>query len=204
MEQPPLTHEAHPWNASVKVAIMLAGVLALAFFVYRMTVINKEQQNAYLQTFGRDRPTPEAVIPHSQTTLPAQGYTANLNEPPYNWKGYVPPHESGHKCSVILDRQERMGVVPMECPPGTDKIGFMCYSKCPDGMSAHPNFPDQCQRCRDFSSSCEFLDMIHQKRQAIGPATECPANHQRFGGLCFPPCPAGYTPNGNICLKCGQ
>lgn len=179
---------------------------ALGYFVYRQTQINREQQQAHIQalTYADRNAHPESPIPHSQTTLPAPGYTANLKAPPYNQPGYAPPPESEAKCRVTLSMKERKGIVPNECPPGQERVGFICYVACPDGMKAHPDFPNQCQRCKDFSDACDFMDMIMQKRQATGPATGCPPGYDRYNGLCYEPCPAGRVPNGNLCLECGE
>lgn len=193
-----------PRSHPIRVLVVVVLTAGLAYFVYRLTLNNREQQSAYLDLFGQPKAQSVSPIPHSQTTLAAPGYTPNLKDLPFDQPGYAPqPEPQGH-CSVTLDTKKRNGVYPIACPAGQESVGFACYEPCPDKMSTHPNFPTQCQRCKDFSSSCDFLDMIIQKRQMIGPATECPSSHpERFSGLCYEPCPEGYVPNGNLCLKCG-
>ena len=134
------------------------------------------------------------------TTTPAPGYTPDLNEPPYDPDGSTPSHQC-----ITLDREnktERKSSIPDKCRPGEEKVGFICYSKCPDKWSPHHEFPDACQRCRDYSDSCEFLDLLVQKRTRTGTAVHCPAGLEKIGGLCYEPCPVGYKAESNLCLKC--
>lgn len=142
--------------------------------------------------------TPE----HVNTTTPAPGFTPDLNEPPYNPDGTMSPSSS--QCTTV-DRNskiERKSSIPDQCRPGEEKVGFICYSKCPEKWTPHHSFPDACQRCRDYSDSCEFMDLLVKKRTRTGTAVLCPEGLEKIGGLCYEPCPSGYKAENNLCFKC--
>jgi hypothetical protein len=129
-----------------------------------------------------------------------------MNSPPFSAKGYPTPKnpEPTTQC-VELDRsvkKERTSYIPTECRPGEEKVGFICYKSCPEKWTAHPEFPDSCRRCRDFSETCDFLDMIVQKRTRTGTAVYCKPGDEKVGGLCYSPCPPGYQAESNMCIKC--
>lgn len=138
-------------------------------------------------------------IPYSETTAPAPGFSSDHNVGPFNVDNSVT------KGCLNVDRRDqvdRKHEFPLECKPGEEKIGFICYNKCPDKWKMHPDFPDTCQRCKDYSDSCDFLDMIVQKRTRTGTAVECKPGTEKIGGLCYFPCPGGYKSEGSYCLRC--
>lgn len=137
---------------------------------------------------------------HTDTTSAAPGYSPDLNEPPFNPDGTVTP-----SMCTELDRTvftERKSSMPDQCLPGQDKIGFLCYDKCPDKWSPHNEFPDSCGRCKDYSDSCDFINMLVQKRTRVGSAVYCKPGLEKVGGLCYEPCPSGYKGESNLCIKC--
>jgi hypothetical protein len=158
-------------------------IIVLAYLLYRNCIINQKQQELY-NLYRK----PENPIPHTNTTTPAPGYTSDL----------------APGCSRMdrNDTKKRALEVPDKCPEGEDKIGFICYTKCPEKWKAHPEFPDTCQRCKDYSDSCEFMDMIIQKRVRTGTAVSCRPGWDKYGGLCYAACPSGYLPEADLCIRC--
>lgn len=188
--------------------LLAGGLIAACILVAVLYVIisgGKEKQSAFIQLFQSEAQSQGSLspIPNSQTTMAAAGYTPNLGEPPFSQTGYIPKPEPNGTCTKgTLKMRQRPSVVPSECPPGEEKIGMLCYVKCPDSMQASQAFPNQCERCKDFSQTCDYLNMIYQNRQVSGPAVNCPAGYDRYAGLCFEACAPNEVPNGNFCLTC--
>ena len=181
--------------------VAVAGVIiAFAMFFIYINQNSVELMEAG-ETYSRS-----ASIPHTNTTTPAPGYSPNMDSPPFNDSGYRKPGgQPTEGLCLQLDRtkqKERESYIPNMCRPGEEKVGFICYKKCSDKWHTHPDFPDTCRRCRDYSSSCDFLDMIVQKRTRTGTAVHCQPGHDKVGGLCFKPCPRGYKAESNMCIKC--
>lgn len=183
--------------------MVMAGLVFIAiafFFMYQMSENGKEQMIAYR------RITP----PHSHTTTPAPGYTSNMNKGPFlGNKGYLSsmaesPRDAPPSCTELdrNDTYERIGIAGDQCMPGTEKIGFACFSMCDNGWKQHPQFPQTCMRCKDYSDSCDFLDMINTNKQRVGTAVHCKPGTEKWGGLCYPSCKPGYKAEGNICIRC--
>jgi hypothetical protein len=169
--------------------IMIGFAIGLFIYLY---YISHWQKNEFMMVSSE----PD----HINTTTAAPGYTPDLNEPPYDPDAQI----SSHQC-LTLDREnktERKSSIPDKCRPGEEKVGFICYSKCPDKWSPHHEFPDACQRCRDYSDSCDFLDLLVQKRTRTGTAVYCTEGQEKIGGLCYEPCPIGYKSESNLCFKC--
>jgi hypothetical protein len=73
-----------------------------------------------------------------------------------------------------------------ECPDTMDKVGLLCYPKCPD----------------DYNAS---LSMCHPKggikRIELSERLTCPDGWDNIGGICWKKCPDGYDTVGAICVK---
>ena len=164
------------------------------------------------------KPRPEVSMKNALTTTAAPGGSPNHNNPPYyNQKGQFvnmqepinvndkhPGEGNPYTCSVLdfkttYLRESKPGSV---CPSGQEKIGFLCYRKCPHGWFENDAFPNTCSRCRDYSSTCDFLSMIHTGKVKTGVATECESGYTKWAGLCYKLCDGGYKAQGNICVKC--
>ncbi len=176
--------------------LFLAGV-----FAYKMS----ENKVETMTVFKKVQP------PDSQTTSAAPGYTSSRGQggPFIGDRNY--PADIGESSSdspawcTKLDRRdsyERTSVAGDQCRPGTKKIGFSCYAPCGDGWKEHPEFPETCHRCKDYSETCDFLGMLVQNKQRVGTAVHCRKGYEKFGGLCYPPCKEGYKAEGNLCIKC--
>lgn len=175
-----------------RMVIIAACVVGLAIALAYMGTTNPTKKEA--TTAHTMYPEPEIMIPHSDTTTPAPGYTSNksLSSTPQ----YI--------CKQVDRRtfKERKSMAPDQCRPGEEKIGFACYTSCDDKWKSSPDFPDTCQRCKDYSETCEFLDTIVRKRTRTGTAVYCRQGWDKYGGLCYEQCPKGYKAEANLCFKC--
>ena len=151
------------------------------------------------RTLSEARPRVPDVI--ALTTTPAPGENSNRDSPPF-----VPVDASTgvHSCSLLDFKSTylRESEAPSECPSGQEKIGFLCYQTCPNGWTQNDAFPNTCGRCKDYSSTCDYLSMMYTNKVKTGVATECKPGSSKWGGLCFKQCQNGYTSQGNICIKC--
>jgi hypothetical protein len=93
---------------------------------------------------------------------------------------------------------------PLDCAPGQERVGLLCFPPCRVGWRPHPHFPHRCFRCRDGMNSCDpdTPDAETEDRDPLGPAEKCPPGTQRIGGLCFDPCPPGYRAEADRCFRC--
>lgn len=186
-----------------KSIVVIAAILFAAAFL-ATTLLSENMQGSSL--YPNSEPPP-----NSNTTTAAPGYTSNYLAAPFNNKGPYPPTPGADDintigCTALIrsDTRERASEVPLECKQGQEKIGLLCYTSCPEKWKPHMEFPDTCYRCKDYSDSCDFIDMIVHKRTRVGTATECKPGLAKYGGLCFHPCPQGYKPEGNLCIRCAN
>lgn len=187
------------------ISLTTSSILVGFFFValvYAMTIMTTPTTQQASSEKIKLYPDP-VQPPHSNTTTPAPGYTSNGGNSGNN--NYYYKTETLPIGCTSLDRsntKHRQSEAPDQCRPGEDKIGFSCFTRCPEKSKSHPEFPDTCTRCRDFSDSCEFMDMIVHKRTKTGTAVFCKPGYEKLGGLCFSRCPKGYFAESDLCIKC--
>lgn len=181
--------------ASINKMAVLRVVVVLAIAIFVAYMLQNKTKAPSVENF-------ELFDPVASSS--ASGPVPSPVRPKPKLMGSVPKGAFGFSCSSV-DRtasKERPSSAPHECGVGQQRVGFLCYTACPDTWSSHPEFPEMCYRCKDEMGECKASDMIVQKRSRVGTAVACKPGEEKLGGLCYQPCPAGYRAESNLCLKC--